>query len=41
MAVAPADDEVIEAVGHLDVPGFVGAPIVVQGGAARYRLATT
>ncbi len=41
MAVAPADDEVVEAVGHLDIPGLVGAPIVVQGGAARYRLATT
>jgi acetyl-CoA C-acetyltransferase len=41
MAVAPADDGVIEAVGRLDVPGLVGAPVVVQGGAARYRLATS
>jgi acetyl-CoA C-acetyltransferase len=41
MALAPADDEVIAAVGHLDVPGLVGAPIVVQDGAARYRLATS
>jgi acetyl-CoA C-acetyltransferase len=39
MAVAPADDEVIRAVGRLDVPGLVGAPIVVESGPARYRLA--
>ncbi len=41
MAVAPENDEVIEAMGHLDVPGLVGTPIVVQAGAARYRLATS
>ncbi len=40
MAVAPADDQVIEAMGQLDIPGLVGGAIVVQGGAARYRLAT-
>jgi acetyl-CoA C-acetyltransferase len=40
MAVAPADDEVIDAVGQLDVPGLVGGPLVVEAGAARYRLAT-
>ncbi len=39
MALAPADDDVVEAMGSLDVPGLVGAPIVVQGGAPRYRLA--
>jgi acetyl-CoA C-acetyltransferase len=40
MALAPADEEVVRSLGRLDVPGFIGAPIVVQGGAARYRLAT-
>jgi acetyl-CoA C-acetyltransferase len=39
MALAPADDEVTREVGELDVPGLVGEPVVVQGGAARYRLA--
>ena len=39
MALAPADDEVTEAVGQTDVPGLVGSPIVVEPG-ARYRLAT-
>ncbi len=40
MALAAADDEVVAAVGALDVPGLVGSPVVVQAGAARYRLAT-
>jgi acetyl-CoA C-acetyltransferase len=40
MAVAPADDEVIAAMGALDVPGLVGAPVVVEAGSARYRLPT-
>ena len=39
MALAPADDEVVEAMGALDVPGLVGGPVVVQPGPARYRLA--
>ncbi len=39
MALAPADDEVIGAMGALDVPGLVGGPVVVQPGPARYRLA--
>jgi acetyl-CoA C-acetyltransferase len=40
MAVAAADDETVTAVGALDVPGLVGGHVVVQPGAARYRLAT-
>jgi acetyl-CoA C-acetyltransferase len=40
MAVASADDETVTEVGRLDVPGLVGTDVVVQGGAARYRLAT-
>jgi acetyl-CoA C-acetyltransferase len=40
MAVAAADDDVVAAVGHLDVPGLVGSPVVVEAGAPRYRLAT-
>jgi acetyl-CoA C-acetyltransferase len=40
MAVAPADDDVVTTVGQLDVPGLVGSPVVVEAGAARYRLAT-
>jgi acetyl-CoA C-acetyltransferase len=39
MALAPADGEVVEAMGALDVPGLVGKPVVVQPGPARYRLA--
>ena len=39
MALAPADDEVVGAMGSLDVPGLVGGPVVVQPGPARYRLA--
>lgn len=38
MALAAEDDE-IEAVGRLDVPGRVGTPLVVQPGRPRYRLA--
>jgi hypothetical protein len=40
MAVAAADEETVAAVGALDVPGLVGGHVVVQPGAARYRLAT-
>jgi acetyl-CoA C-acetyltransferase len=40
MAVAPAHDDVVAAMGHLDVPGLVGSPVVVEAGAPRYRLAT-
>jgi len=39
MALAAADDEVVAAMGGLDIPGLVGSPVVVQPGAARYRLA--
>jgi len=39
MALAPADDEVVEAMGALDVPGLVGSSVVVRPGPARYRLA--
>jgi len=39
MALAAADDEVVGAVGALDVPGLVGSSVVVQPGPARYRLA--
>lgn len=39
MALAAADDGVVEAVGTLDVPGLVGGSVVVQAGPARYRLA--
>jgi hypothetical protein len=39
MALAAADDEVVGAVGELDVPGAVGSSVVVQPGPARYRLA--
>ncbi|HEY5097645.1 MAG TPA: hypothetical protein VII46_06325, partial [Acidimicrobiales bacterium] len=39
MALAPADDEVVEAMGGLDGPGLVGGTAVVQPGPARYRLA--
>ncbi len=39
MALAPADDGVLEAMGALDVPGMVGTDVVVEPGQARYRLA--
>ncbi len=39
MALAAADDEVVAAMGELDVPGAVGGSVVVQPGPARYRLA--
>ncbi len=39
MALAAADDEVVGAMGDLDVPGLVGGAVVVQPGPARYRLA--
>ena len=37
--MAPADDQVVGAMGGLDVPGPVGRSVVVQAGPARYRLA--
>ncbi len=40
MALAPADGEVLEAVGRLDVPGLVGTVVVVDAGGPRYRLPT-
>ncbi len=40
MAVGAADDDTVATVGVLDVPGLVGGDVVVQPGAARYRLAT-
>jgi acetyl-CoA C-acetyltransferase len=39
MALAAEDDEVVAAMGALDVPGLVGGPVVVRPGPARYRLA--
>lgn len=39
MALAPADDGVIAAMGALDVPGLVGGSVVVGAGEPRYRLA--
>jgi len=38
MALAPADDDVVAAMGDTDMPGFVGASVVVQAGEPRYRL---
>jgi acetyl-CoA C-acetyltransferase len=38
MAVAPADDDVVVAMGATDMPGLVGASVVVQAGEPRYRL---
>jgi hypothetical protein len=40
MALAAADDDTLGALGAMDVPGLVGRSVVVQAGAARYRLAT-
>jgi len=40
MALAPADEEVTDAMGRADVPGLIGSPVIVQPGPARYRLAT-
>ncbi len=39
MALAPADDEVVAAMGELDIPGVVGRTVVVQADEPRYRLA--
>jgi acetyl-CoA C-acetyltransferase len=39
MALAAEDDEVVVAMGALDVPGLVGGSVVVRPGPARYRLA--
>jgi acetyl-CoA C-acetyltransferase len=39
MAVAPADEETVVAMGDRDMPGMVGSTVVVQGGTPpRYRL---
>jgi len=40
MALAAADDDTLGAMDETDVPGLVGRSVVVQAGAARYRLAT-
>jgi acetyl-CoA C-acetyltransferase len=40
MALAAADQEVLDSIDGIDVPALVGEPVVVQPGAARYRLAT-
>ena len=40
MALAPADEEVTDAMGRSDVPGLIGSSVIVQPGPARYRLAT-
>ena len=40
MALAAADDDTLAAMGETDIPGLVGRTVVVQAGAARYRLAT-
>ncbi|MGH9078894.1 MAG: acetyl-CoA acetyltransferase [Acidimicrobiales bacterium] len=40
MALNQADDEVLGAMGRLDVPGLVGTTVVVERDAPRYRLAT-
>ena len=39
LAASAADDGVLAATGATDVPGLVGAPVVVQAGEPRYRLA--
>jgi hypothetical protein len=39
MALAPADDGVLAAMGDVDVPGLIGGSVVVQAGEPRYRLA--
>ena len=39
MALSPADDEVLAAMGDTDMPGLIGGSVVVQAGAPRYRLA--
>ncbi|HEX7442908.1 MAG TPA: hypothetical protein VF320_03415, partial [Acidimicrobiales bacterium] len=39
MAVSPADDEVVAAMGATDVPGLIGGSVIVQAGEPRYRLA--
>jgi len=39
MALGPADDGVVAAMGDLDVAGLVGGTVVVQAGEPRYRLA--
>jgi acetyl-CoA C-acetyltransferase len=39
MALAPADDEVVAAMGDTDMPGLIGGSVVVGAGEPRYRLA--
>jgi acetyl-CoA C-acetyltransferase len=38
IAVSPADDEELAAMGTTDMPGLIGADVVVQAGEPRYRL---
>jgi len=38
MALSPADDEVLAAMGEEDLPGLIGGDVVVQAGEPRYRL---
>jgi acetyl-CoA C-acetyltransferase len=40
MALAPADDQVVAAVGAIDVSDVVGSTLIVEPGEARYRLAS-
>ena len=39
LALAPADEDVVAAMGATDMPGLVGGAVVVQAGEPRYRLA--
>jgi hypothetical protein len=38
MALSPADDDVLRAMGEEDLPGLIGTDLVVQAGEPRYRL---
>ena len=38
MAVSPADEDVVAAMGDTDMPGLIGGTVVVQAGEPRYRL---
>ena len=39
LALAPADEEVVAAMGDTDMPGLIGGSVVVEAGEPRYRLA--
>jgi len=39
MAVSPADEAVVTAMGDTDLPGLIGGSVIVQAGEPRYRLA--